>query len=306
MITTVDRVTKFLIVDDSRAIQSIIKRAIEGCSYPNLDIQSVSDAEAAIDLLQTNYRPDLIITDWHMQKVSGLEFCQHVSQMYGNQIPIGFVTTESSTEKIEHAYQSGAKFVMHKPFKDDDLRRKILELVPLGGIEKVNPVLQTSTQNQPNLVSSQQALDKMLKGQPYTLEPCPPLKIEDFSNNNLIGLFGENGNTPPVNALAIMEMNAVSMLWAINNKQLELMPALIKSGTPNNEQLNEARNFLGTFGEGASFNYKKGPLKLARASVVSRDFPRLKVSLGNNLGRVDYKLTVPGVGTGFITFIRLI
>ena len=85
MSTMASGTTKFLIVDDSRAIQSIIKRAIESCNYPNLEIQSASDAETAMDLLE-KYRPHLIITDWHMHKVSGLEFCQHVCQTYGNDI----------------------------------------------------------------------------------------------------------------------------------------------------------------------------------------------------------------------------
>lgn len=291
---------KFLIVDDSRAIQSIIKRVIESCDYPSLDIQTVSNAEAAIDLLES-YQPNLIITDWHMHKISGLEFCQHVCQSYGTEIPIGFVTTESASDKIEQAYQSGASFVMNKPFQDVDLRNQILTLVPA-----INPIAMQETALDNNLAGSQALLSRMLKGKAYSLEPCPPLVLSDFSENNLIGLFGEEGKTPPVNALAIMEMHAVAMLWAVNNNQISMLPALIKSGNASNDQLNEARDFLGEFGAGLSLSYKHGPLKLARASIVSRTFPRLEMSLKTNQGRADYKLNIPGVGTGFVTYIRLI
>lgn len=292
---------KFMIVDDSRAIQSIIKRAIENCGYPGLEIQAIGDGEAAIDLLQTGYVPDLIITDWHMQKVNGLEFCQHVCQMYGNRIPVGFVTTESATEKIEQAYESGAKFVMNKPFNDADLKAQILKLVPP---ESEAPVQEATVDSK--LTTSQNVLSKLLKGQSYTLEPCPPLVLSDFTENNLIGLFGVDGKTPPVNALAIMEMSAVAMLWAANNNQVSMLPALIKGGTASNEQLNEAREFMAEFGAGMSAGYKTGPLKLARSSIVSRTFPRLEMSLNSNLGRADYKLVIPGVGAGFVTYIRLI
>lgn len=201
---------KFLIVDDSRAIQSIIKRVIESCNYPKLEIQSASDAEAAMDILD-KFKPDLIITDWHMHKISGLEFCQHVSQTYGGRIPIGFVTTESSLEKIELAYQSGAKFVINKPFQDVDLRAQLTRLVPMNGAANALDAVPDE------LRGTMTTLETMLKGQPFNFEPCPPLALSEFSENNFIGLFGENGKTPPVNALAIMDMGAVGMLWGMNN-----------------------------------------------------------------------------------------
>jgi len=143
MSTSTGNVAKFLIVDDSRAIQSIIKRVIESCNYPKLEIQSASDAEAAMDILE-KFKPDLIITDWHMHKISGLEFCQHVSQTYGGNIPIGFVTTESSQEKIELAYQSGAKFVINKPFQDVDLRVQLARFVPLEGAVESSTIQEIS------------------------------------------------------------------------------------------------------------------------------------------------------------------
>jgi len=298
MSTSTGSVAKFLIVDDSRAIQSIIKRVIESCNYPKLEIQSASDAESAMDILE-KFKPDLIITDWHMHKISGLEFCQHVSQTYGNKIPIGFVTTESSQEKIELAYQSGAKFVINKPFQDMDLRTQLVRFVPLNGAAKASTV----PDELKNTIST---LSTLLKGEPFTFEPCPPLALADFSENNFLGLFGENGKTPPVNALAIMDMGAVGVLWGVHNDQQSMILSIVKNGTAANEQLDEARKFMDEFGAGLSIGYKNGPLKLARSSIVNRQFPRLEMSLASNEGRTDYKLTVPGIGVGYITYLKLI
>ncbi|HSI28315.1 MAG: response regulator [Methylophilus sp.] len=297
--SAIDGVAKFLVVDDSRAIQSIIKRVIESCNYPKLEIRSASDAEVAMDILE-KYKPDLIITDWHMPKISGLEFCQHVCQTYGNRIPIGFVTTEASIEKIESAYKSGAKFVINKPFQDVDLKTYLTRFVPLPSDESA------MSQENGDLASVMTTLSIMLKGQAFTLEPCPELKLADFSENNLIGLFGENGKTPPVNALAIMEMSAVGILWALNNDQPAMAPSFLKNGTASNDQLDEARKFMDEFGAGMSVGNKNGPFKLARSSIVSRQFPRLEMSLKTNEGRADYKLSVPGVGVGYITYLKLI
>ncbi|KQT34514.1 hypothetical protein ASG24_12480 [Methylophilus sp. Leaf414] len=299
MSTVTGGVAKFLIVDDSRAIQSIIKRVIESCNYPNLEIRSASDAEAAMEILE-KYTPDLIITDWHMPKISGLEFCQHVCQTYNNRIPIGFITTESNMDKIESAYKSGAKFVINKPFQDADLKTYLTKFVPFSSNE------QSSGKASEELANVMTVLSSMLKGQAFTLEPCPELKLADYSENNLIGLFGENGKTPPVNALAIMEMSAVGILWALNNDQPAMVQSFIKNGTASNDQLDEARKFMDEFGAGMSLSNKNGPLKLARSSIVSRQFPRLEMSLKTNEGRADYKLNVPGIGAGYITYIKLI
>jgi CheY-like chemotaxis protein len=297
--SAIDGVAKFLVVDDSRAIQSIIKRVIESCNYPKLEIRSASDAEVAMDILE-KYKPDLIITDWHMPKISGLEFCQHVCQTYGNRIPIGFVTTEASMEKIESAYKSGAKFVINKPFQDVDLKTYLTRFVPLPSDEPA------TSQSNDDLASVMTTLTTMFKGQAFTLEPCPELKLGDYSENNLIGLFGENGKTPPVNALAIMEMGAVGILWALNNDQPAMAPSFLKNGTASNDQLDEARKFMDEFGAGMSIGNKNGPFKLARSSIVTRQFPRLEMSLKTNEGRADYKLSVPGIGVGYITYLKLI
>ena len=58
---------KFLVVDDSRAIQAIIRRAIVKCGYDPVEIKTALDGEQALDIIES-FVPDLIITDWHMQR----------------------------------------------------------------------------------------------------------------------------------------------------------------------------------------------------------------------------------------------
>ena len=288
-------VAKFLIVDDSRAIQSIIKRVIESCNYPLLEIKTANDGEDAIKILE-EFRPDLIITDWHMQKIGGLEFCQHVCQTYSKTIPIGFVTTESSPDKLEQAYSNGAKFVINKPFQDDDLKSILFKYVPIG----------QNSNHHSTLKRTHNLLADLFKGHEYTLEPSPTLNLSDFTNKNIIGLFGENGKTPPVNSLSIMDMNTMGLLWAIHNKQPKIYNDFIAAGEPSNEHLDHARSFMEEFGADMLIHHKNAPIKLARSSIVNRDFPRLGLSLNTNIGRDDYKLTVPSIGSGYISFIKLI
>ena len=63
---------QFIVVDDSRAIQAIICRAITGAGYHKDSVHAVSSGLEALALLG-ELQPDLIITDWHMPGISGLE-----------------------------------------------------------------------------------------------------------------------------------------------------------------------------------------------------------------------------------------
>lgn len=121
---------RFLIVDDSRAIQAIVRRVVESCRYPDADIRVASNGEEALNILQT-FTPQLVITDWHMPKVSGLELLQSMRQSGMVDIKVGFITTESSESLLNQARNNGAIFVINKPFKDDVLIQHVKEAVPL-------------------------------------------------------------------------------------------------------------------------------------------------------------------------------
>lgn len=121
---------RFLIVDDSRAIQAIVRRVVESCNYPGAEIRVASNGEDALNMLET-YRPQLVITDWHMPKVSGLELLQSMRQSGLMDIKVGFITTESSETMLNQARISGASFVINKPFKDDILIQHVRDAVPL-------------------------------------------------------------------------------------------------------------------------------------------------------------------------------
>lgn len=121
---------RFLIVDDSRAIQAIVRRVVESCQYPDAEIRVASNGEDALNMLET-YRPQLVITDWHMPKVSGLELLQSMRQSGLMDIKVGFITTESSERMLNQARVSGASFVINKPFKDDILIQHVRDAVPM-------------------------------------------------------------------------------------------------------------------------------------------------------------------------------
>ena len=105
---------KVLIVDDSSAMRMIVRRTLREAGYGNLEVLQAGDGNEALAAIHKD-PPDLIFSDWNMPNKSGIELLEALNEE-GCKIPFGFVTTESSTEMRSRAAQTGAKFLITKPF----------------------------------------------------------------------------------------------------------------------------------------------------------------------------------------------
>jgi CheY-like chemotaxis protein len=128
---------KILIVDDSKAMQHIVKRGLEKLGYDDLEIVLASNGTDALKLAK-EWKPKLILSDWHMPKMTGLELMRELS-MAMLDIDIGFVTTESSPKRIKEATDAGALFVLSKPFDVETLHKAVLPVLQRRSIK--NPQL---------------------------------------------------------------------------------------------------------------------------------------------------------------------
>lgn len=106
-----------LIVDDSPAIQTIVRRALEKEGFADHEFRTANSGMAALDIIES-WVPDLVLTDWHMPGMGGLELLQVLRQTHGTSMVIGFVTTESVKDRLDEAVRNGAAFVLPKPFSD--------------------------------------------------------------------------------------------------------------------------------------------------------------------------------------------
>ncbi len=112
-----------LIVDDSRPI-----RRIEGEILKELGFET-SDAchgKEALDRLQNGPLPDVVLVDWNMPEMNGLEFIKAVrgDARYSGLI-ILMVTTETETDQMLRALSAGADEYLMKPFQKDGLIDKL-------------------------------------------------------------------------------------------------------------------------------------------------------------------------------------
>lgn len=115
-----------LVVDDFLTIRKAIRSALK--SRPGIAITEADSAFLAWSLLKKS-RYDLLLTDWLMPEMSGLELVQKVRAdpaMVG--IRIVMVSAESETEKQAIARRYGVDGFLPKPFAADALNREISRL----------------------------------------------------------------------------------------------------------------------------------------------------------------------------------
>ncbi|MBX2807223.1 MAG: response regulator [Cellvibrionaceae bacterium] len=118
---------KILIVDDSRAMQTIIRRGIDELGYHDIETRQASSAAEGLNVIRT-WEPALVLCDWHMPEMTGLELLYAINrEMLG--IHVGFVTTETAAERKREALEAGAKFFVQKPFDNKTLHSAILPLI---------------------------------------------------------------------------------------------------------------------------------------------------------------------------------
>jgi two-component system chemotaxis response regulator CheY len=95
---------------------------------------AVSDAasgEAAVTVLQGGLRPDLVITDFHMGAMNGIDLVREVRKMASLRfIPVLMVTTESQQAKRMEAKAAGATGWLVKPVQPEALLQVIKQVVP--------------------------------------------------------------------------------------------------------------------------------------------------------------------------------
>ena len=71
---------KILVVDDSRAMRRIVARTIKEAGYAEHEIVEAENGREGLEVAQSE-SPDLILSDWHMPVMTGLEFKQALNEV---------------------------------------------------------------------------------------------------------------------------------------------------------------------------------------------------------------------------------
>jgi two-component system chemotaxis response regulator CheY len=120
---TIDKSLNVLIVDDYKTMLRIIRNLLKQIDFNNVD-EATDGAEALSKLRGGNF--GLVISDWNMQPMTGLQLLQEVrADGRLKSTPFIMVTAESKTENVVAAKQAGVSNYIVKPFNAETLREKI-------------------------------------------------------------------------------------------------------------------------------------------------------------------------------------
>ena len=122
-----------LVVDDLPDMRRMLVSRLVGWNYAAL---SAGDGLAALELAR-EHRPDLIITDWLMPRMDGLEFIEELKRDPElASIPVTLLTARSDEESRVQGTTSGADAFLGKPFNSQELRSIVRNLLNLKARER--------------------------------------------------------------------------------------------------------------------------------------------------------------------------
>jgi len=116
-----------MVVDDSRIMRNTVKTVFAGMKIPCTYVEA-ADGEEALALLEVDSF-DLILLDWNMPKLSGIDFLKTVrANPQYKSLPIIMVTSESAKFNVIEALKNGATDYVTKPINPDLFKEKISRL----------------------------------------------------------------------------------------------------------------------------------------------------------------------------------
>jgi two-component system chemotaxis response regulator CheY len=120
--------TRFLIVDDTKTIRSLLKEILKNIGYKKID--EAEDGSQALDMMKREAQSDkpygFIICDWNMPGLTGIELLEvRNSDLRFQKVPFLMVTIESEREYVLKAVAMGVSDFVVKPFSEATVRSKM-------------------------------------------------------------------------------------------------------------------------------------------------------------------------------------
>ncbi len=112
-----------LVIDDAKAMRIILKQIIQSIGG---QVEEAGNGKEGLDKLKSMGQVDLVLVDWNMPEMNGLDFVRAVrSDINYRKLPIMMVTTETEASQMGKALAAGANEYVTKPFTKDTIQSKL-------------------------------------------------------------------------------------------------------------------------------------------------------------------------------------
>lgn len=157
-----------LVVDDASFIRDLVRKALRS-AFPGIAIEDAVNGRKAMTLL-TKEHFDLVLCDWEMPEMSGLEllaWCRQQPQM--KTLPFIMVTSRGDKENVIQAIQAGVSDFVGKPFTNEQLLTKVKKALAKTG--KLDLLL-SGVPARANPAFANDSLSALTGGRPETVKPA--------------------------------------------------------------------------------------------------------------------------------------
>ena len=124
----VDKNMNVLIVDDYKTMLRILRNLLKQLGFNN--VEEALDGSAALQILRSSASFGLVISDWNMEPMTGLQLLREVrADAKLKATPFIMITAESKTENVIAAKSAGVSNYIVKPFTADTLKSKMVSVL---------------------------------------------------------------------------------------------------------------------------------------------------------------------------------
>lgn len=112
-----------LVIDDSSTMRLILTRFLAKMGF---QVVEAANGREALQRLREMGRADLVLVDWNMPEMNGVDFVRSVRADHSfDHLPLVMVTTNTELEHVAEALEAGANEYVMKPFTMDVIREKL-------------------------------------------------------------------------------------------------------------------------------------------------------------------------------------
>lgn len=118
-----------LVVDDSATMRAVLKKTVMMSGVQIGELREAGNGKEALQVLEDAWM-DVVLSDINMPEMGGVEFLREVKQneVFRN-IPVIFISTESSQTRMDEVASLGAAAYVKKPFMPEKIREILLEVL---------------------------------------------------------------------------------------------------------------------------------------------------------------------------------
>lgn len=118
---------RILVVDDQKSMRGLAILYLHQLNYKNVD--EAESAQVALAKMQSQ-KYDVLLLDWNLEGMSGIDLLKLLRSVPElNVIKVIMTTSERSSEKMNQAFELGANQYIGKPYKAEDLDRRLTRVL---------------------------------------------------------------------------------------------------------------------------------------------------------------------------------